>query len=43
MTRSSSEELEWMRRAFTNGAETGQADEGALDADRIWLAVRGEL
>jgi hypothetical protein len=43
MTRPVPEDVERLRRAFSSVAETGTADEHALNADRIWQAARGEL
>lgn len=43
MTRTSPDELERLRLAFCSVAEEGKPDNNALDADRIWQAVRGEL
>jgi len=40
---SSPEELERLRRAFTAVEATGMSDDRAMDSDRIWRAVRGEL
>ena len=43
MTRTRPDELERLRVAFCSVAEEGRPDNNALDADRIWQAVRGEL
>lgn len=43
MTRPSPVELERLRQAFSSVSGPEMADDATVDADRIWLAVRGEL
>jgi len=43
VTRTHPDLLERLRLALCSVAEEGKPDNNALDADRIWQAVRGEL